>query len=190
MTEGHNSKTCTDGLICSSCRGKSFKSSAWIYTKQEIQDRWKSNSGWRRKSEKNFAGFNNSKMTGKIGTKMIGMCIVPVKVKHGDGKDIITTYVMLDNCSQGSFIHDNLVKEIGVHGMKTILNHEKWRREKIENNMVVKDIKVTGMSGDGSLLSLPKIYTRREIPADKDEIAAPAKIKAWKYLRSTSNDTV
>ena len=137
-----------------------------------------------------FAGFNNSKKTGKIETKMISMCIVPVKVKHGDGKDIITTYVMLDNCSQGSFIHDNLVKEIGVHGMKTILNHKKWRGQKIENNMVVKDIKVTGMSGDGSLLSLPKIYTRREIPADKDEIAAPAKIKAWKHVRSTSNDTV
>ena len=62
--------------------------------------------------------------------------------------------------------------------------------KKTENNMVVKDIKVTGMSGDGSLLSLPKIYSRREIPADKDEIAAPPKIKAWKYLRSTSNDTV
>ena len=78
----------------------------------------------------NFAGFNNAKMTGKIGTKMISMCIVPVKVKYGDGKDIITTYVMLDNYSQGSFIHDNLVKEIGVHGMKTILNHKKLRGEK------------------------------------------------------------
>ena len=50
------------------------------------------------------------------------MCIVPVKVNHGDGKDMITTYVTLDNCSQGSFIHDNLVKELGGHDVKTILH--------------------------------------------------------------------
>ena len=41
-------------------------------------------------------------MTGKTGSKVISMCIVPVNLNHGDGKDIITTYVMLDNCSQGS----------------------------------------------------------------------------------------
>ena len=75
----------------------------------------------------NFAGFNNdlmcASMTGKTGSKVIiSMCIVPVKVKHKDGKDTIISYAMLDNCSQGSFIHDNLVKELGVHGMKTTLN--------------------------------------------------------------------
>ena len=62
-------------------------------------------------------------MTGKTGSKVISMCNVPVKVKHGDGKDIITTYAMLDNCSQGSFIHDNLVKELEVHGMKATMNY-------------------------------------------------------------------
>ena len=129
----------------------------------------------------NFAAFNNdlkrATMTGKTGSKVISMCIVPVKVKHGGGKDMITTYTMLDNCSQGSFIHDDLVKELGVHGMKTNLNLKTLHREKAESTMVVEGIKVTGMSGDGSLLSLPKLYTRREIPVDKEEIATPAKIK-------------
>ena len=82
----------------------------------------------------NFAGFNNdfkcSSMTGKTGSKVISMCIVPVKVKHGDGKDMITTYAMFDNCSQGSFIHDNLVKELGVHGMKTTVNLKTLHGEK------------------------------------------------------------
>ena len=53
--------------------------------------------------------------------------------------------------------------------------------------MVVEGIKVTGISGDGSLLSLPKLYTRWEITVDKEEIATPAKIKEWKHLRSISN---
>ena len=63
----------------------------------------------------NFAGFNNdlkcASMTGKTGSKVIGLCIVPVKVKCEDSKNTITTYTMLDNCSQGSFIHDGLVKD-------------------------------------------------------------------------------
>ena len=83
--------------------------------------------------QSNIAGFNNdfkcASMTGKTESKVISMCIVPVKVKHEDGKDTITTYAMLDNCSQGSFIH-NLVKELGVHGMKTTLNLKTLHGEK------------------------------------------------------------
>ena len=147
-----------------------------------------------RNLKSNFAGLNNdlkcASMIGKTGSKVISMCIVPVKVKHEDGKDTITTYAMLDNCSQGSFIHDSLVKEHGVHKMKTTLNLKTLHGEKTESTMVVEGIKVTGMSGNYSLLSLPKLYTRREIPVDKEEIATPAKIKKWKHLRSISNDIV
>ena len=100
----------------------------------------------------NFAGFNNdlkcTNMTGKTGSKVISMCIVPVNVKHGDSKDMITTYTMLDNHSQGSFIHDKLVNELGVHGMKTTLNLRTLHGEKTENTMIAEGIKVTGISGD------------------------------------------
>ena len=40
------------------------------------------------------------------------------------------------------------------------------------------------------MLSLPKLYTRGEIPVDKEEGATLAKIKEWKHLRSTSNEIV
>ena len=194
MTEGHNAKTCTQRLTCSSCKGNhptplhghtpNKKSKADGNQAVDGEENLKSN----------FAGFNNdfncASMTGKTGSKVISMCIVPVKVKHEDGKDTITTYAMLENCNQCSFIHDSLVKELGVHGMKTTLNLKTLHGEKTESTMVVEGIKVTGMSGDDSLLSLPKLYTRREIPVDKEEIATPAKIKEWKHLRSISNDIV
>ena len=108
-------------------------------------------------------------MARKTESKVISICIAPVKVKHGDGIDMITTYAMLDNCSQGSFVYDNLIKELGIHGMKTTLNLKTLHGEKTESAMVVK--------GHKSLLSLPKLYTRKEIPIDKEEIATPAKIK-------------
>ena len=49
--------------------------------------------------------------------------------------------------------------------------------------MVVDGIKVTEMICDGSLLSLLKLYTRREIPVDIEEIATSAKIKEGKHLK-------
>ena len=73
---------------------------------------------------------------------MISLCIVPVKIKHGDGKDMTTTYAMLDNRGQGSFIHDNLVKELRVHGMKTTLNLKALHGQKTESTIVVEGIKV------------------------------------------------
>ena len=56
--------------------------------------------------------------------------------------------------------------------------------------MVAEGIKLTAMSGGDSLLPLPNLYTRREIPVDKEEIATPTKIKEWKHLKSISNETV
>ena len=77
---------------------------------------------------------------------------------------------MLNNCSQDSFIHDNLVKELGDHGMKTTLNLKTLHGEKTENTIVVEFIKLTGMSGDGSLLPFPKLYIRREISVDRKKL--------------------
>ena len=82
----------------------------------------------------NFAGFNDdlkcASMAGKAGSMVISLYIVPVKVKYEDEKDTITTYAMLDNCSHGSLIHDNLVEEYGVHRMKTTLKLKTLHREK------------------------------------------------------------
>ena len=49
------------------------------------------------------------------------MCIIPVSVKHkNNGRQI--TDAMLDNCSQGSFAHEAILKQLGVKGTKTTLS--------------------------------------------------------------------
>ena len=195
MTEGDNAKTCTQRSTCSSCKGN-YPTPLHGSTpnKKSKADDGNQTVDGEGNLKSNFAGFNNdlkcASMTGKTGYKIISMCIVSVKMKHGDGKDMITTYVMLDNSSQGSFFHDNLVKELGVHGMKTTFNLKTLHGEKTESPIIVKEIKVTGMSGDGSLLSLPKLSRRKEIPVDKKEIGNPAKTKERKHLRSIKNEIV
>ena len=61
--------------------------------------------------------------------------------------------------------------------------------KKTERTIVVEGTQVTWMSCDGSLLTLLKLYARREIPVDK-KIATPAIIKEWKHLRSIPNEIV
>ena len=53
---------------------------------------------------------------------MISMCIVPVKAKHEHGAFEAAIYAMLENCSQGYFIHRSLVKKLDVTGTKTTIN--------------------------------------------------------------------
>ena len=126
MTVGHNAKTCTQRLTCSSCKGN-HPTPLHGYTPNK-KSKTDGNQAVDREGnlKSNFAGTSNdlkcASMTGKTGSEVISMCIALMKVKYEDDKDTITTYAMLDNCSQGSFSHDNLVKELGVHGIKTTLN--------------------------------------------------------------------
>ena len=53
--------------------------------------------------------------------------------------------------------------------MKTTLNLKTVHMEKTESTMVVEDNRMVGKSC--SLLILPKLYERREIPVDKEKIA-------------------
>ena len=107
---------------------------------------------------------------------MITICVVLVKVKHEHGANEVAPYAMLDDCSQGSFIHDSLVKKLGVTGSKTIINLKELHGVISEKAVSVESIKVSQLQGNSSWLNLPKMYARGNLPVDKEEIATPAMI--------------
>ena len=112
---------------------------------------------------------------------MISMFLVPVKVMHEHSANEVTTYTMLDICSHGSFIHDSLVKKLGVTGSKTTINLKTLHGLRSEKTVSAEGIKVAQLQGDSIWLNLPKMYARRNLPVDKEEIATPARISKWKY---------
>ena len=57
-------------------------------------------------------------VNGKFDVEVISMCVVPIKISHQNCKKIIRTYAMLDNCSQGSSVKQNLLKKLGVDVQK------------------------------------------------------------------------
>ena len=106
------------------------------------------------------------------------MPIVPVKLK-ANGKEIIT-YAMLDNCSTGTFVQEDLSKELEVVGAETNLVIKTINGTEFHNTTVFMDLVVSDMDG-GNSIKLQRTYTRKEIPR-------PEWIKSWSHLHRIVDD--
>ena len=182
MTDSHSTKACTRRLTCSDCKGN-HPTPLHGYIPKLMKDRsdGSQDNGDSGNIKSNYATLGNDvkclRTTAKSGSKIISMCIIPVKIKHGDNNKKVTTYAMLDNCCQGCFILGSVVKKLGIQVIKTTLKLKTLHGERSESAFVIEGVKVTGMHGDSSWLALPKLYSGREIPVDKKEIVTPTKIR-------------
>ena len=122
------------------------------------------------------------------------MCIVPVWVGHKGSRKMIKTYAMLDNCSQGSFIQEDLMKELDISGQRLKLSLKTLTGEKLEDLMAIDGLIVSGIDSKkespSEWIDMPKVYTRSYLPVEKEEIATPNKIKKWKYLEKISGEII
>ena len=107
-------------------------------------------------------------VNGKFDVEVISMCVVPIKT--------IKTYAMLDNCSQGSFIKQDLLKRLGVNRQKLSLNLKTLTGEKSEESLMVDNLKVAGVNKmNNELISFTKVYSKKTLPVEKEEVATPRK---------------
>ena len=81
-----------------------------------------------------------------------------------------------------------MVKKLGIQGIKVTLKLKTLHGERSESTFAIEAVKVTGMHGDSIGAALPKLYSRREIPVHKEDIATPSKIKEWEYLQPILNE--
>ena len=42
------------------------------------------------------------------------MCVVPIQIHHPDSNKVLDTYAMLDSCSQGTFIKEEIIEKLGI----------------------------------------------------------------------------
>ena len=77
---------------------------------------------------------------------VISMCIVPVQIKSKDTSKTVHTYALLDSCSQGTFILDQLASDLAISGRKTSLTIKTLNGEFISNSTALKGLKVASIS--------------------------------------------
>ena len=114
------------------------------------------------------------------------MCVVPVKLRHGDSGETLKTYALLDSCSQGTFILERLLKRFGIKGKKTSINIKTLNGEVTNKSSVINGLIVaSSRNSSEDWLELPDTYTKKYLPVGKEDVATTSKLK-W----DTQNDTL
>ena len=84
---------------------------------------------------------------------------------------------MVDNCSQKSFIKQDLFKRLGVDCQKLSLSLKTLTGEKSKETLRVDNLKVAGVNKmNNDWISLPKVYSKKTLPVKKEEVETPRKI--------------
>ena len=111
------------------------------------------------------------------------MCVVPVNLTYGCSRKTVKTHALLDSCSQGIFMLEKLLQDLGVNGEKTSITIKTVNGDLNNKTTVVEGLKVSSSKyEDGEWIELPKTFAKKYLPVDQDDIATPSKLKQWKYL--------
>ena len=122
---------------------------------------------------------------------VISMCLVPVKVKHKDSNFVYSTFAMLDSSSQGCFVKANLMKTLQVRGQKTSITVKTLTGEENHTTFALEGLRVCSQLGlNQEWISLPKTYTKEDLPVDSWEVATAQKLKKWKHLSCVADEVI
>ena len=126
--------------------------------------------------------------TSKLKSKVVSMCVVPVKVKCSNSKKEFRTHAMLDCCSQGTFISTDLARKLKAEGVQTTIKIKTLNGEESQETEAVSGLKVSKSSGQRMWIDLPVTYTKEDLPVDDEDVATPEKIRKWKYLERIAGE--
>ena len=99
ISTDHNSWSCKQRRVCDTCGEKHPTGLHGYKGSKKNKD---ADGGNSQKSDNTLA-----RATTRLKSKVVSMCVVPVKVKCSNSKKEFRTYAMLDCCSQGTFISTN-----------------------------------------------------------------------------------
>ena len=189
MTENRDVKSCKQLLACRLCF-ELHSSGMHDYMKRKTNED-------RNNAKPRELGTDTVKcdsVNGKLDAEIINTCIAAVWVGHMSSSKMVKTYAMLDNCSHGSFIKEEIIEELGITGRKLKLSLKTLTGQKSEELAAVNGLIVAGIScgkeGSAEWIEVTKGYSRNLLPVEREN-----KIKKWKYLNPitaeiTQNDDI
>ena len=142
ISSKHTARSCTNSRVCKVCQGK-YTTGLRVYKPKN-------------KKSSNEAAANNKNETamksncagiGNVATNLgevISMCVVSLRLRHCNSDKEVSTFALLDTCSQGTFVTDDLLKKLGLPGVRTSINikiqngNKKMKSSLIEGLMVSK----------------------------------------------------
>ena len=119
------------------------------------------------------------------GSSIIGLSIVPVKVKAKGQDKKVLTYAFLDSGSNTSFCTEDLLKKLGVKGEKTTLSLTTMQTSNEEIACSLVNLEVSDLS-DLNSIDLPMVYSRPSLPVSTDTIGTQEDVNRWPHLKGVT----
>ena len=121
-----------------------------------------------------------------VGTKesVTAFSVVPVRLKSAERE--VLTYAMLDTCSTGSFVLEEIATTLGLKGVNTQLMVQTVHGAKLHDSTVLNGLIVTDVKGENSI-QLPKIFTKEDLSTPQN-VPTPELAHRWKHLRSIAKE--
>ncbi len=183
---GHVNSKCRRKKVCKTCNG--WHPTALHQDKCETKgkDNPHSSDGiGKGKDEANNKTISNRVEVRRTSASNQAVChslIVPVWLHHITNPDHkLMVYALLDEQSDACFIKDSILEALEVGGpevqleLSTVLSKE-----------VIKSQKITGLICRGVNetieITMPRTYTRHQIPARPEQIPRPESARAWSHL--------
>ena len=190
MSKNHNAKNCTQRLVCRTCN-KNHPTGMHEYYVRKCEN-GKNGSLTERHFNESKESVKRVSVNEKLESEVISMFFVPIWVGHKNSNKIFKIFAMLDNCSQGSFIRDELIEDLWITGRKLQLSLKTLTGEKSEDTITIDGLIVSGIdlkkTRTNEWIELPRVYSKQSLPVEREEIATTNNIKKWDYFKSISRE--
>ena len=113
--------------------------------------------------------------------------ILPVIVTQKGVNIAVKTYAFYDNGSAGCFITERLKERLEAKSTDVKLQLGTMHGNTLVESALVKDLVVADVNGE-SPVELPRVYTRKEIPADHEQIPSPRLVNRIEHLKEIASE--
>ena len=194
LNKGHIVRNCDKIRICAVCKAKHPTLLHGYHTKRENSPGTESspgttkskdpvsadNTSTEKRENKNNGSILNCAIN-EFKNDYVSMCIVPVHVRLHE--NYVTTYALLDNCSQGTFIDEELLSNLGSNFTETELSVKTLTGHEISKSKVVNGLQVCGTTPNDQWIKLPKTYSKTDMLMDDHQIPNTKDvIQKWPHL--------
>ena len=112
--------------------------------------------------------------------------IAPVRLRSGSRECEEPKYAMLNTCSTGSFVLEDIVDSLGIKGADTRLtektmNGRQFQDTKIQNGLVFSDLR------GKNRVQLPKVFKSEDL-SQREDLFSHKVVHKWKHLKSTADN--
>ena len=181
----HNAKNCTNRKVCNVCNGKHPTTLHGLVLREDNSQNVEET------SENHNVSQNHKDLTCasvNMGSQVIRMSVMLVKLVHENSNKVISTHALLDNCSQGTFVVKSIADTMGIDGTPTSITIKALNGDVTNTSVAVEGLKVcaAAASGKNRWVKIPKAFSRTQV--DAEDIATLEQITKSEYLDKILHD--